>query len=216
MFAHLNTPRPLKGVAMSNRIQALGPFQLVFDHGPVMAGLSIFAVSWLTMNLIAIAIEHRLLVPSQQYPSFYYGDLIFLTTLAAVITANLHYLPATRGHWYQSPTWHWTVLLAAFAFGVLFHLHDKGAYTLAQWNSPTKLYHDFIVFAVIGYILVAAGIPVLTRVWAAHDYMVAVAMLGLVAGFIGTFLMDATATADHAHENFDYNHFNQSYPFISK
>jgi hypothetical protein len=162
------------------------------------------------MNIIAAVLEHRtlLLDPGGEYKAFYYGDLICLPALAVAIWYFGRDMP--RPNLSERTWWHWASLLAGVGLGLYIHLTEAAnhVYTRSQDFSPTKLYHDFVVFPCYTYILASAGIPVLFQAkggW--KGWGVKVALLGCFAVFLWLNYYDSRHKPHHMHINFDWRHF---------
>src|SRR4051812_8633736 len=117
----------------AERVGALPGFGFLWNHGILMAAFYAVLIGWGGMNLVALLLEHRVLVPSQQYVSFYKGDLFGLPVMMAAVAGMMVMLPEGH-HWYQSPIWHVSWLVAALAIGVGFKAmeYKGGSYTLRQ------------------------------------------------------------------------------------
>lgn len=112
------------------------------------------------MFIIGLIGESRILPISRkkQFASFWPGDL-FLSTFVGGLLIISKAIPA-NGAWYQSKSWHMVVLVSSLAIGVgFFHfVIEKKAYRPRALNSPTKLYHDIVLYGLYSYVAVASGI----------------------------------------------------------
>jgi len=135
-------------------------------HGPWIAGLCAFAVTPGALIVIARLLERRWLVPREQFAAVAYGD-----PLLAVATGL-------------------AVGVVAVAVTLLFGLAQwrdelrRGYYTRAQAVAPTKIWHQLVVYPVLGYWLWTAGIGGLSvtggaAVWAGKALLLA--LLGVWA-----------------------------------
>jgi hypothetical protein len=138
-------------------------FGLAWDHGPIVAFFTAFAASWGMMNLLAIVLERRILLPSQQYASFYKGDVWGLSVMVAALNAMARFLPRGGTAWYQATWWHalWLIIGFLVGMGYLVMEYKRGAYSLAQIFSPTKIYHNPVLFPIMFYWLIANGVPIM-------------------------------------------------------
>ena len=169
-------------------------------------------LSWGATNLIALLVESRtemLLHPSGQYKAFYYGDLICLP--GAVLA--IWYLGRSKSRVPNlSHKWWWHSFWFGFglAYGIWWHRVDahSGFYTRSQMLSPTKLYHDFVVFPLYIYILTSAGIPAFgwPKEWK-QGWKWRVVLVVLLAAFGALNYYDALHRPRHGHINFDWSKF---------
>lgn len=182
--------------------------RLVYGGGWLRAWLIGLCLSWGAMNLIALAIERRtemLLHPGGQYKALYFGDLICLPA----VTAAIWYLGQNMRvpNWSQKRWWHAACFAFGLAYGIWWHFVDRSShfYTNSQMWSPTKLYHDFVVFPLYIYILVSGGIPAL--VWSRRGWKARVVIVVLLAAYAGLNYYDAVHRPHHGHENFNWGQF---------
>lgn len=159
------------------------------------------------MNIIAITIEHRtfLLNPSGEYKAFYYGDLVCLPAMALAIWYLGHYMP--RPNLSEKAWWHWLCLIVSIGLGVGLHLSEAAnhVYTRSQDYSPTKLYHDFIVFPCYIYLLASAGIPAAFQ--SKGGWKAKAVLWGFFAVFLLLNLYDNYYRPHHMHVNYDWSKF---------
>lgn len=113
--------------------------------------------------LIGIVGEGRLvpLRPSKQFLSFFPGDL-FLGMFAAMI-AWLARDVSTGERFYNSAIFHVLVLAATFSVAIALTVmeYTDGAYPLRAILSPTKLYHNLLLYGGYSYVVVTTTIAVL-------------------------------------------------------
>ena len=191
------------------RPSGLGGFsgRRVFGHSWQWTLFAALLLSWGMMNIIAAAIEHRtlLLDPSGEYKAFYYGDLICLPAMALAIWYLGHYMPTPNLS--EKAWWHWLCFLAGIGFGLGLHLWEASnhVYTRSQDFSPTKLYHDFVVFPCYIYILASAGLPVAFR--SKGGWKAKLVLWGFFAAFLLLNLYDNFHKPHHMHINFNWRTF---------
>ena len=146
----------------SDKLGSLPYLGAIFDHGFAAALAWGILASFGAMNILAVVLEHRVLIPNQQYASFYKGDLLGLPVMIGSI-ASMAVGIAAGVYWFQGTWWHVTWLSIGLAVGVGFMLmeYSAHAYTIHQMLSPTKLYHNLVVFPLMVYWVCANGIPTL-------------------------------------------------------
>jgi hypothetical protein len=65
-------------------------------------------------------------------------------------------------HWYNSSIWHRTVFVGTIVGGMLARKFlDAPMYFPSQMRSPSKLYHDFIIYCGFGYLMVTTCVSAL-------------------------------------------------------
>ena len=145
-------------------------------HGPWIAGLCTFAVTPGALIVLARVLERRWLVPREQFTAVAYGD-----PLLAVAAGLAVWLTGARTpHGLTGPA----AGVAAVAVMLLVGLAQwrdelrRGYYTPAQAAAPTKIWHQLVVYPVLGYWLWTAGIGGLSvtggaAVWAGKGLLVA-------------------------------------------
>lgn len=176
----------------------------VFSRGPVFAFVVALCVSWIPMQLIARLLEQRsMLSPSEQFQSFYWGDLILLPLALAGLTVLAKDMPTTG--WHSGTGWQATAVLIGIAVGVGFHLIDQGNYTAMALNSPTKLWHDIVAFPVLTYLLVLQS-PALvySRSGSKTVKAVLIAICLVSFGYLAL-IYDAKHPGTDAHRDYDWN-----------
>lgn len=127
---------------------------------PLGRFLSTLLVCWLITPVLFIVIgrifEDRWvpLGPHDQFWSFFPGDL-FLGLMAVGLLRVARSLPEDS-RWYNSFDWHLLVLVATVTVAcVLTYFEWKGgAYPAQAILSPTKLYHNGVLYALYGYVIV--------------------------------------------------------------
>lgn len=131
-----------------------------YAHGPLVAFVAALSVSWLPMQLIARAMEQRWLwPPSSQYSSFFWGDLLLLPGSATAIAVAYQRMP-DENYLSDNPVFLPLCAVIGIVAGLVFRQIERKKYTPSQWNSPTKLYHDFVAVPVFFYYLLS-GAPAL-------------------------------------------------------
>lgn len=139
-----------------------------------------WAISPGVMFLLGWVFEGRTLPwrPSEQYLSFIPGDLFLGIMAAGLLTAARSLPDASR--WFNSPVWHLLVLAVTVlvAFILTYGEWKSGAYPTRAILSPTKPYHNGVLCALYGYVIVT------TLVALAASHSDRVFLLALVPGVI--------------------------------
>jgi hypothetical protein len=125
-------------------------------HGPWVAGLCVFAVTPGALVVIALVLERRWLVPGEQFAAVAYGD-----PLLAVAAGLGTWLAGSRPpHGLTGPAAGIAAVVLMLLFGLVQWRDElrRGYYTPAQAVAPTKIWHQLVVYPVLGYWLWTAGI----------------------------------------------------------
>lgn len=186
-----------------------GPSSWVYRGSWLRAWLFALFLSWGAMNLIALLVERRtemLLHPGGQYKALYYGDSICLPAVAVAIW-YLGQSMSERPGWWRERLWHAFWFAFGLAYGIWWHWVDAHShfYTRSQMWSPTKLYHDYVVFPLYIYILTSAGIPAM--IWSRRGWKARAIIAVLLAAYALLNYYDAIHRPLHGHENFDWGQF---------
>jgi hypothetical protein len=161
----------------------------LLSHGPLVAGLAAFAVSPGAHAVIAALLERRLLDPRHEFTAVAIGDPLLALAVGIGVAlspqgVNAGVRPVVLGAagvlipfgWLGFGLWQWRA-----------EVRD-GFYTRAQAFAPTKIWHQFGVYPLLGSACYAAvfsglaaplGHPATTRVLAKVTICVAVAVWGL-------------------------------------
>ncbi|MFE9181669.1 hypothetical protein ACFYN5_36280 [Streptomyces sp. NPDC007126] len=125
------------------------------EHGPLWAFLAAFAVSPGVPALLALILERRLLRPRYEFAAFLYGDPVLAVSCAAGVW--LAGSPAAA----RVPVAGWpavtmTVLPLVFGLWQARSEMRTGLYTCAQMLSPTKIWHQLVVYPLLTYLVGSA------------------------------------------------------------
>ncbi len=187
---------------MANRIGGVSGWA-VYGRSWGFALFVAVMISWGMMNIIALVLERRtLLNPTNQFKAFYLGDLICLPGLVLVLHFLSHRVSSSH-HWWQRSIWHVACLLIGIAVGLVFHHMEQASYSLPQLNSPTKLWHDIVVFPAFIYLLFSAA-PVLF--YASGGYVPRLAAIALIVVFIALNAYDGSHRVTGAHVDYNWSH----------
>ena len=139
---------------MSGWLPGLGE---ALAHGPLVAFAAAFALSPGIPAVLALVLERRLLRPRTEFVAFIYGDP--LLALAAALGVGLcGSRPPDEVASLVSGRPAWLVILAWLGFGLgQWYMEVRaGKYTWAQALAPTKIWHQIVIYPVLGYVVTAA------------------------------------------------------------
>ena len=118
-------------------------------HGPWIAGACAFALTPGSLIVIARLLERRWLVPGEQFTAVPDGD-----PLRAIAVGVGTWLAGPRlPHGLTGPDAGLVTLVTCLVFG-LAQWHGelkRGYYTRAQAAAPTKIWHQLVIYPVLGY-----------------------------------------------------------------
>jgi len=89
------------------------------------------------------------------YWSGFYGDIFLPMAIASSIVILKNF--DGRETWYTSTWWHWLGLLLGFV--IILFLELRNEKTRERLFKPSKLYHTFIVFPIMFYLVFVTTIP---------------------------------------------------------
>jgi hypothetical protein len=118
-------------------------------HGPPIAGLCAFAVTPGSLIVIARVLERRWLVPREQFTAVVYGDPLLAVTVGLGVWLTGPRTP----HGLTGPAAGLAVAVITLGFGLVQWRDElrRGYYTRAQAAAPTKIWHQLVVYPVLGY-----------------------------------------------------------------
>jgi hypothetical protein len=174
MAVHGHRGRPAGAAALSTGyLPELGD---ALRHGPWLAGLCSFAVTPGALIVIARVLERRWLWPREQFAAVTYGDPL----LAVAVGTGVWLTGARVPHGLTGPAAGLAAVLLMLAFGLAQWRDElrRGYYTGAQAAAPTKIWHQVVVYPVMGYWLWTADIGGLSAsggaaVWGGKALLVA-------------------------------------------
>ncbi|NRQ31857.1 hypothetical protein HII36_08390 [Nonomuraea sp. NN258] len=139
---------------MSGWLPGLGE---ALAHGPLVAFAAAFAISPGIPAVLALVLERRLLRPRAEFVAFIYGDpLLALATALGVGLCGSRppdtVAPLLNG-W---PAWLIILVWLGFGLGQWYAEVRAGKYTRAQALAPTKIWHQIVIYPVLGYVVTAA------------------------------------------------------------
>lgn len=134
--------------------------------------------------------------PKKQSWAFMFGDTFLLSFAMIGVTNGWEYVPSSS--WFNSLTW----VAGAVGLGVLlsvcFALFDWPRYTRsgseAALVSPTKVWHDWVVFPVLMSLLLFAGVPQIIRYGSFHTVIALFAVAVFTALCVADLVRDNRGT----------------------
>ena len=118
-------------------------------HGPWVAGACAFAVTPGSLVVLARLLERRWLVPGEQFTAVTYGDPALAITVGLGVS-----LAGTRSpHGVTGAFAGWVTVAVLLLFGLAQWRGElrRGYYTRAQAMAPTKIWHQVVIYPVMGY-----------------------------------------------------------------
>ncbi|OHV41262.1 MULTISPECIES: hypothetical protein [Pseudofrankia] len=132
---------------------------LALSHGPLVAFAVCLAVSPVVHALIARILERRWLSPRGEFVALLYGDpLLAVAAGFGVVLCPDGPSASVRAVVRGAPAW--AMVAAWLAFGLWqwwAEVHSR-LYVPAQAVAPTKIWHQLVVYPVLGYLVVAATV----------------------------------------------------------
>lgn len=188
----------------ADKIGLLPGFSWIAGHGILLTILLCWLLTPIGHCIVGLVLESRLvpLSPRYQFLSFFPGDL-FLGGMAAGLLVLAQHLPS-ESRWYNATWWHVLVLaVCCVVAGALTWMEYKsGVYPARAMYSPTKLYHNFLLYGGYGYIIVVTlvAVSIAARSW----WLVLVLVPGLV--WLALVVMDNSLTPDEAKRKASHAH----------
>lgn len=156
-------------MSTADKIGLLPGFGWVAGHEWWLTLVIVWGLTPLAMLIIAPVFEGRSLPldPERQFPSFFPGDLLLgLTVMSQLLLAR--HLPVAE-RWYNSIWFHVLVLVAAILVASLLTWTERHGYARRALLSPTKLYHNFVLYGGYGYVAVTSLLAnIAGRNWTWH------------------------------------------------
>jgi hypothetical protein len=118
-------------------------------HGPWIAGACAFALTPGSLIVIARLLERRWLVPGEQFTAITYGDPL----LAIAVGVGTWLVGPRLPQGLTGLDAGLVTLVTCLVFG-LAQWHGelkRGYYTRAQAAAPTKIWHQLVIYPVLGY-----------------------------------------------------------------
>jgi hypothetical protein len=125
-------------------------------HGPWVAAGAMLAVTPVGFALIAAALERRRMRIGGEFTALIFGDpLLAVAVAAGVWLLRGRGLPAAAGAPFGVT---FMIVMLVFGFAQWRGEWRGGFYTGAQALSPTKIWHQVVVYPVLGYWVWTAGL----------------------------------------------------------
>jgi hypothetical protein len=206
----------------AEKIGLLPGFGWLAGHNPLVTLVIFSLISPGAMFVLAKIGESRPLPTSyeQQFRSFFPGDL-FLAMSATILVAMAVLLPA-QARWYNARLWHVIVLVCAVAVAILITVgeyNDPNGYGHRAVLSPTKLYHNILLYGAYGYVIVVTLVALIAGLVIDWQWSRAALLLfALIPGFIWVGLLKADSDAPYEvkESRKDYAHVNDWEPIWSR
>lgn len=198
-------------MSVAEKIGLLPGFGLIAGHDFWLTMVICLLITPVGHYLVGAIFETRLvpLSPTKQFLSFFPGD-IFLGMMTAGLLVLAHRLPA-ESRWYNATWWHVVVLVSAIvvACALTWMEYKGGGYPPRAMWSPTKLYHNFILYGGYGYIIVTTLVAVVITVgsW----WLVLALLPGLI--WLGCLVGDNVTSEETKQSRVHNAHVEHWYPF---
>lgn len=178
------------------------------QHGPWISGACAFVLTPGSLIVIARLLERRWLVPGEQFTAVTYGDP--LLAVAVGVGTWLSGPCPPRG--LTGPAAGVVTLVCCLAFGLAQWRGElrRGYYTRAQAVAPTKIWHQLVIYPVMGYWMWTSGVRGLLSADEGAGWVWKALLLALVGIWATTNLYDR-GHPKLGHPPFDWRH-SRPYP----
>lgn len=174
--------------------------------------LSMLLTCWLITpvgHIVWAFIAQTTIVPldsKRQWRSFFPGDLFLGGAIAVLIFAATR-VPFVEARWWQSTTFHLTVLGGAlFVATVMTVVIDKPAMPLAALLSPSKLYHNFVLYGGYGYIGVVSLVAAVASNWGRASLWLVVLAVIVGSPWVRYVVLDGQLSKEEASRKQEHAH----------
>jgi hypothetical protein len=173
------------------------------QHGPWIAGVCAFALTPFSLIIIARLLERRWLMPCEQFTAVTYGDPLLAVAVGVGTWLSGPRLPSGL----TDPRAGLATLAGWLAFGLAQWRGElrRGYYTWAQAAAPTKLWHQFVIYPVMGYWVWTASIDGLLSADGIAGSARKALLLALVGAWAATNIYDRSHPK-LGHPPFDWRH----------
>jgi hypothetical protein len=156
--------------------------------GNILIGFIPILVSPIAMLYFRVTMEDGhpkgLFNPTTQSYAFLLGDALLLPMAFAFMALGWKRLAHEQGFHVQA-WWLIFALVAGAAIMMVWRRMEMQAYTKLgaadRLDSPTKLWHDYVVYGSLGTLLVFGGVPVVVKDFTGNGWLVLLCFAGWVA-----------------------------------
>jgi hypothetical protein len=172
-------------------------------HGPWIAGACAFALTPGSLIVIARLLERRWLIPREQFTAVAYGDPLLAVAVGVGTWLSGPRLP----NGLTGPGAGLVTLAGWLAFGLAQWRGElqRGYYTRAQAAAPTKIWHQLLIYPVMGYWMWTSGIGGLLSAEGTTGWDRKALLLALVGAWAATNIYDR-GHPKLGHPPFDWRH----------
>lgn len=139
------------------------PLNFLIDHSFWMTFIILLAFTPVGHCLVGLLLEGRVipLTPKKQFLSFFPGDILLGVTVAGLLVMAQD-LPLVEA-WYNQAWWHATILAVAAVVAFVMTVAEVrgGVYPLGAILSPTKIYHNLVLYVGYGYVAISTLVAVI-------------------------------------------------------
>lgn len=198
----------------ADRIGLLPGFGWMAGHNFWVTLVICIAITPTGHPVVGMVGESRLvpIAPRWQFLSFFPGDLFLAVSVAGML--SLASSIDTGEHWYNATWWHVLVLACAIAIAILATYGEwkSGVYPTQAIFSPTKLYHNGLLYVGYGYVIFTTLFAILAG--GGIDWMLALVLVPALI-WVGLVIHDSTLRPEQAREKAKYAHVDNWLPIWS-
>lgn len=206
----------------ADKIGLLPGFGWIAGHGFVVTVLICWLITPGLMYVIGYVGESRLLpwTHDRQFLSFMPGDFFLGLMVAGLLVLSRH-LPSER-HVYNAWWFHLLVLIVTLVVAVVItrgEYRDPNGYGQRAVLSPTKLYHNIVLYGGYGYLIIVTLVAVLYWLVANLSWPVlGIVLLCLFPGFIwaGFLVIEQRVSVETSQQRVREAHINNWSPLWSR
>lgn len=187
-----------EGSAVVSTLPILGE---ALNQNPIVFGLILFLITPGAHIAFALLLERRPIRLKDDYPAVLFGD-----PLLALAGAIGLYIAGADLSWVAS----WPAGVLAVVVGVTFgylqskHEERSNIYRRSQILSPSKLWHQYVVYPTVGYLVPAATVSGYLQA----ERNIALASVMTICLLVwGATVVDALKNPRLGHGGFDWKHF---------